>query len=153
MDPNDVKRGDWVFSNTMNQPCKVLGIIPEETEEGEKIVFKLTNGTSTFLVYNTSVDPLDISDDFLLKNDFQPIKGVDNNTIKYILIEDGRREGCVIEITPYNPPHMGVKFLVSIHTESTHDNGVNRIHNCDIEYVHQLQHAFKICKIKKDFIV
>lgn len=154
MDINDIMKGDWVFSRIINKPCRVVGIIPEETEEGTKYELKLTSvDNSTFLTYITSVDPISITPELLIKNGFKYIENQDHISSRYVLIEDGKRDGVIVEVIPHNPPVNGVKTLVRIHTESSHDGGVNRIHNCDIESVHELQHAFKVCKIKKEIII
>ena len=35
-------------------------------------------------------------------------------------------------------------------TESKKDDGMNSIHSCDIDFVHQLQHAIRLCGIDKE---
>lgn len=155
MDINDIMKEDWVFYLTIGKPCRVVGIIPEETEEGVKYELKLISIDGTkFYSYITGVDTIPIHPEFLLKNGFKFVEGKDwQMSSRYVLIEDGKRDGVIVEVTPYDTPVKGVKFLVQIHTESSHNGGVNRIHSCDIESVHELQHAFKICKIKKNIIV
>lgn len=154
MDINDIMKGVWVFSLTIGKPCMVIGIIPEDTEEGVKYELKLKSIDGTkFYSYLTGVDTIPIHPEFLLKNGFKYIENQDHISSRYVLIEDGKRDGVIVEVTPHNPPVKGVKFLVQIHTESSHDGGVNRIHSCDIESVHELQHAFKLCKIKKEIII
>ena len=67
--------------------------------------------------------------------------------------EKGKRGGLLVTVTFYEPAINGVRVLTRIENECSHDSGVNTIHNCDIEYVHQMQHAFKLCGIGKKFDV
>lgn len=154
MDINDIMIGDWVFSKIINKPCRVVGIIPKETEDGTKHELKLTSiDNTTFLTYVTGVDFISITPELLIKNGFKHIDNDYHYPSRYVLIQDGKRDGVIVEVIPYDSPVNGVKILVRIHSDSSHDGGVNKIHNCDIESVHELQHALKLCKIKKEIII
>ena len=97
------------------------------------------------------IEPIRITGEILTKNGFKYVERDQNRAGRYVWSSDGKRDGALIEVTIYNPPATGgVKYLVGIFTECTHDSGINRVHNCDIEYVHELQHAIKLCKIDKE---
>lgn len=97
------------------------------------------------------IRPIPITEKMLVENGFERIEADKYYpAARYWWGKDGKRDGFMIEITPYNPPLNGVKFLTTIHAECSHRVGVNKIHNCDIEYVHQLQQAIRICGIEKE---
>ena len=153
MEALDLMLKDWVFSKSISKPCQVIGIDPREgLGPREGYTFTLTSPDNTTLyVHAVSVEPITITPEILLKNGFKFVDGTQHSTSsRYVWMEDGKRDGFIIEVTPYNPPVNGVKFLVRIDTESSHEGGVNIIHSCDIEYIHQLQHAIRLCKIKKE---
>lgn len=58
--------------------------------------------------------------------------------------------GDWVQITFYNEPINGVSYLTQIETCSRKDDGVNHLHSCDIESVHELQHALRLCGIDKE---
>ena len=153
MEAIDLMLKDWVFSKSIGKPCQVIGIDPMEglgAQEG--YTFKLAGpNRMTLFTHAVSVEPITITPEILLKNGFKFVDGTQHNTSsRYVWMKDGKRDGFIIEVTPYSPPVNGVKFLVRIDTESSYEGGVNSIHICDIEYIHQLQHAIKLCKIKKE---
>lgn len=39
------------------------------------------------------------------------------------------------------------KIVMNINCSSLHENGSNILHTCDINYVHELQHAFRLCNL------
>ena len=58
-----------------------------------------------------------------------------------------------VQITFYNEPINGVSYLTKIETCSSKGDGVNNLHSCDIESVHQLQHALRLCGINKEIVL
>ena len=50
----------------------------------------------------------------------------------------------------YKSPICGVSVLTEIDTYSSKGDGVNKVHSCDIESVHELQHAIRLCGIEKE---
>ena len=59
------------------------------------------------------------------------------------------RDFASVEVTFYDEPICGVKMLVRMETNSSHQDGINSIHSCDIESVHELKHALRLCGIEK----
>lgn len=58
--------------------------------------------------------------------------------------------GRWVQITFYNKPINGVSYLTKIETCSQKGDGVDHIHSCDIESIHELQHALRLCGIEKE---
>ena len=100
------------------------------------------------------LDPIPLTPEILEKNGFRLTKA---DTVcpadRYWRAIDGTRDGAIVEITLYNPDVHGVKVLTKIHTQSSHESGVNTVHSCDIESVHELQHALRLCRIDKEIVV
>ena len=100
------------------------------------------------------LDPIPLTPEILEKNGFRLAKA---DTVcpadRYWWAIDGTRDGAMVEITIYNPDVHGVKVLTKIHTQSSHESGVNTVHSCDIESVHELQHALHLCRIDKEIVV
>ena len=51
----------------------------------------------------------------------------------------------------YGEPIYGVDTL--LRCELDFDGGVNKIHNCHITHVHELQHALRLCGIDKEILL
>ncbi len=95
------------------------------------------------------LDPIPLTPEILEKNGFRLTKAAD----RYWWAIDGTRDGAMVEITLYNPDVHGVKVLTKIHTQSSHGIGVNTVRSCDIESVHELQHALRLCRIDKEIVL
>lgn len=99
------------------------------------------------------IQPIPLTPEILEKNGFRLTK---SDTVylypadRYWWAIGGTRDGSTVEITIYNPDVNGVNVLTKIHTQSSHENGVNTVHSCDIESVHELQHALRMCGVDKE---
>ena len=166
MKANELMIGDWVNFRP--------GWISEETgkpeyECGCGFPVKLTciydglsqyddvlpDGTiNTIEVADYELSGIPLTPEILEKNGFRLTKA---DTVcpsdRYWWAINGTRDGAMIEITIYNPDVHGVKVLTKIHTQSSHESGVNTVHSCDIESVHELQHALRLCGIEKEIIL
>ncbi len=96
-----------------------------------------------------NIEPIPITPEILEKNGFKKRENdIYHIGPRYVLT--GGVEDYLVIVMPEDPPVHGVKFLTEIHTNCIGKSGVNTLHNCDIEYVHQLQHALRLCGIKKE---
>lgn len=142
--------GDWVICTypSINKPVKVIEIKTVSDEELKVVI----NYNGTCLVFRRIyIDPIPLTPEILEKNGFKkttPDKYYPEP--RYIWGIDSGRNGTIVTITIYEKPVHGVKVLTKIDTDCSHDCGINSIHNCDIEYVHQLQHALRLCGITKE---
>lgn len=140
MECSDLMIGDWVFDG--DEVARVTSL----TCDG---IIETTRRISNIEI----VTPILLTPEILEKNGFKLVEGeLYLPAPRYVWIEGGKRD-CFIEVILYNPPIRGVEFLVRINAESTHESGINLTHSCDIEYIHQLQHALKLCKIDKEIMI
>lgn len=101
------------------------------------------------------VEPIPLTADILEKNGFKQVDKGDEICIigEYVWGDKGKRNFTAVRITCYKGLSSGVNLLTKIETDCSHESGINMVHSCDIEYVHQLQHALLLCGIKKEFIL
>lgn len=62
----------------------------------------------------------------------------------------GNPYASTVEITLYPQPICGVSILTKIDTKSKTGCGCDSVHSCDIDSVHELQHALHLCRINKE---
>ena len=97
--------------------------------------------------------PIPLTKEILEKNGFKIVYGFGYSD-KYPTLGWGYHNGihdyCSIDVTFYDTPINGVSHLVKINRNSASGDGINTVHNCDIDYVHQLQHAIRLCGIEKE---
>ena len=138
MNATELMIGDYLQYNGM--PYRVIQV----TVLSFGGVFMLENGVED------CGEPIPLTKEILIKNGFTHYEaGVFNDSF-YFFAKDGEREGSLIRVWLYDKPIGGVKILTKIETESTKGVGVNEVHNCDIEFVHELQHALRLCRIDKE---
>ena len=95
------------------------------------------------------LEPIPLTPEILKKNGFmEKIVHKDEPTI-WVWDCEGKRDGVSVRITFYKRSVNGVRCLTKIEAESSKGIGINSVHSCDIEYVHQLQHSIRLCKIEK----
>ena len=158
MKAEELMIGDWVSFPDLGKTLFVT-IVGIEQREGlgriEGYTFILRDEQKrTLYVRRQSVKPIPLTPEILEKNGFRLTKA---DTVspadRYWWAIDGTRDGAMVEITLYNPDVHGVKALTKIHTQSSHESGVNTVHSCDIESVHELQHALRLCCIDKEIVL
>ena len=99
-----------------------------------------------------AIEPIPLTKEILEANGFQ-LNQVREETPRYVWFGESTRNDTIVSVSFYTPPVHGVKVLTKIETDSSHGCGVNNVHNCDIEYVHELQHALRLCGIDKEIII
>ena len=140
---NELMLGDWVFSKSISKPCKVIGIDPMEgLGSREGYTFKLAGPNNEILfVHASSVNPIPLTAEILEKNgwkkksDYQ-WKYCDNScTIKISISPKIEIEGELLGAPPINVKIEGALF---------------ELIKTDDWYIHELQHAFRLCRIDKE---
>ena len=101
-------------------------------------------------------EPIPLTPEILDKNGF--IKDKDegtNGTTYHTLIQTGyEANSYTIQITLYKEPICGVSVLLKIWGwVPPYNAGTNDIHLCSVNYVHELQHALKLCGIEKEIVL
>lgn len=165
MKAEDLMIGDWVrfdMSISYENPqgsgmwvvCQVESVSRPIFEGRTRNLFlKADNFYGGYERILEEIEPIPLTPEILEKNGFKFCEDDNCSLPQYRWHKEGKRDGFSIEIIFYNPPISGVKVLTKINTECSHDCGVNSVHNCDIEYVHELQHALKLCGIEKEIIL
>lgn len=130
---------DWV-RNDLGETQQVV----ELREEGVMLYY------NDIYPYD-DIQPIPLTPEILEKNGFHETES--NKyfpTPRWVFIQDGSRDGVIIEITFYQKSVNGVNVLTKVNTQSSKDGGVNKLHSCDIETIHELQHALRLCGIEKE---
>ena len=123
--------GDWVLDGTKYAQVTSItcdGII--ETTVNKKSNIEL-------------LEPIPITHEILEKNGFR-LKEESDLHKKYIAGD----ELCIIVFYFYKETIYGVSTLLKC--ERGFAGGLDQIHKCNLLYVHQLQHALKLCGITKN---
>lgn len=118
----EIMIGDWVYSTFAEHPCKVEGI--EWTESGYAYV--KISGVDGYKCIE-SLSPIPLTTDILEKNGFVESHINECFSLRYTLIYDGIG--------------FSLKYVRSV---------FQWLGPLDFKYVHELQHALKLCGIKKE---
>lgn len=138
MTPEELMIGNWVLWK--NKPVQVAQISGIKYSFGH-IDVVLAHCGSGFLESHDikSISPIDITSEILLMNGFTKVEGIED---EYELRMDNNNVGVFIIIFDDGD------IVVDIEKEI--QDGANRIHHCEIKYIHQLQNAMRMCNIDKE---
>lgn len=101
-----------------------------------------------------NVEPIPLTQEILEKNGFKQMPGTKYfPSTSHVWINKERFGTIMIQVSIYEKPVNGVKVLTKIDTPCLNHGGVNSIHNCNINYVHELQNAIRLCCIEKEIIL
>ena len=147
----DLMVGDWVICTypSINKPVKVMEI---KTVSDKELKAVINNDGIRLVFRGTYIDPIPLTPEILEKNGFIKDKGNEYSITYHILIPTGyEKNSYTIQITFYKVPLAGVNVLFKCWGWLPPDNcGMNDIHICNVEYVHNFQHALKLCGIEKE---
>lgn len=127
MRTNELMIGDWVY--IFGNPKKIEGI--RLFKNGDKIVYY--DGDNGNFIEN--VTPILLTEEILEKNGFKKI------------VSDYGRVYYELGLNEYN------NKLLLCNNSAVIDFEGNDIYLCDCEYVHELRHILKSCKIEKEIIL
>lgn len=144
--------GDWVFCTypSINTPVKVAEIKTVGDNELKTVVY---HDDIRLVFCEKYLDPIPLTAEILEKNGFKIVHGFGYSESYPTYgwgYHKGLRDYASVDVTFYDEPIGGVSRLVKMETASKKDDGINSIHSCDIESVHDLQHALRLCGILKD---
>lgn len=142
MRAKDLMIGDWVYDIILQGYTKV-----------EVLTLSGIKGTIHDNVWHEKTfEPILLTPEILEKNGFIKDKGNEYSITYHILIPTGyEKNSYTIQITFYKVPLAGVNVLFKCWGWLPPDNcGMNDIHICNVEYVHNFQHALKLCGIEKE---
>lgn len=123
MKSNELMIGDWVYSAFTEHPCKVEGI--EWVESG--YAFVKVSGVDGYKCIE-SLSPIPLVQDILEKNEFKEYDGLYRLDIA---------EGVFV-----NADFKSKEPFVSVHNTCYRATPISK-------YLHQLQHALRLCGIDK----
>lgn len=135
MKAEELMIGDWV-RNDFGESQKVV----ELRESGAMLSY---NDVYPY----EELEPIPLTPEILEKNGFKKSES-DSLSQTWAWAEKSEKiYGRWVQITFYNKPINGVSYLTKIETCSQKGDGVDHIHSCDIESIHELQHALRLCGI------
>ena len=153
MTTKELMVGDWVLMD-MNY----LEEDPMYTKTDYK-PYKIQNGEDIDLACETNCigdadvyQPIPLTTEILEKNGFRRAKEQETGLSTVYMSPYPVRvcEAAKVKVVFYDLPICGVNVLVQIEADAKSGGGVNNLHSCDIECVHQLQHALRLCGIEKN---
>lgn len=150
MKVNELQIGDYV--NYRGQIIKVTSLY----DKGGSNEVGWSDKESVW-VNASNVEPIPLTTYILEKNGFIKDANEDDRLVdKYhLLIPTGiERISFTIQVSLYKDPICGVSTLVKCWGQTPpYNGGLNDIHLCSENYVHELQHALRICGITHEIII
>lgn len=132
--------GDWVYSTFSDKPCKVIGI---EQYESEYVNVKVTNVTGAKDINSLFFIPL--TAEILEKNGFEKSNQI-SDTPPYYMDEEGN--------IYYSFEQNGVnRFWGWWQPDNVFEVPANAMGWISIKYVHELQHALRLCGITHGIVL
>ena len=147
MEAKELMRFDWVSLEDNDTPRQVDWI-----RSGEVGLFWGQVVTPPYL------RPIPLTPEILEKNGFIKDAQKDEKSLVdayHLLVPTGfERYSFTIQVSLYKKPICGVSTLVKCWGWTPpYNGGLNDIHLCSANYVHQLQHALRLCGIDKELII
>lgn len=134
MKATDLMIGDWVYSTFSDTPCRVLSIGISNYGFGVVIVDNVGGAKDV-----ASITPIPLTPEILEKNGF---------IIKKKWAQRGSFGDNPLIIWHLDDDPVTCDYR---HELEIHDNATAKIHvRVPCEYVHELQHALRLCEIKKE---
>lgn len=134
MNSAELMLGDYVRFSTTSPDYKKFGDKPFRVSTinlHRAIALAMDNGF--YWIAEEDIEPIPITEEFLLKNDFVQRYGI-------FVSEDSR------VIVDHSKANSLRQWYVHVDNEDFASIGW-----CDVEYIHQLQQFLNICGIKKEF--
>ena len=129
---NELMIGDYIFRPSCYDKVveiRTNGIIGTDSLRG--------------LIGFNQLDPIPITPEILEKNGFRLEEENDLHK-KYIALD----KLCIIVFYFYKETIYGVSTLLDCERDFV--GGLDRIHKCNLLYVHELQQAMRLCKINRN---
>lgn len=138
MKANEIQIGDWVYSTFSKLPCKVTYL---KLHESGYASVETTNVLGVKDI--NSLSPIPITAEILEKNGFVP-KFLDGCLTEYLIYKD--------IVDGLHEMYMRIAYFNTEEKEHKLECFDCRTGGCQIwiKYVHQLQHALRLCGIEKE---
>lgn len=153
---NDLMVGDWMQFADGVEKVMVVGIKTDGRHTEKDPIITVENNRHRWM--DKSLDelkPVLLTDGILETNGFIQDKDEETGITYHLLVPTGyERNSFTIQVTLYKKPICGVNTLVKCWGWTPpYNGGLNDIHLCSVNYVHQLQHALRLCGIDKKIII
>lgn len=145
MKASELMIGDWVFNAHHGENIQITPydfFTHGHFEDGKYIPTGVTPSNGCDL------DPIPITPEILKKNGFK--KDDDGVWPKYVFVADIEKCPQTIITFSFYGKSVSAETLFRCWTKPKCCDGENNIHICDLKYVHELQHALRLCGIKKE---
>ena len=145
MKATELRLGDYVYSTFSNKPCKVIKL--ESSPEGYGSV--CVDGVSGRKDV-TSLTPIPLTAEILEKNGYERVPQPECANPYHWMMEkyEEESEGLLFRIKAFNNPFHGM--FVSIDNPSACET---ISFGKQIKFVHELQHALRLCEIEKEVVL
>ena len=147
MEVKELQIGDYV--NYRGQIIKVTSLY----DKGGSNEIGWSDKESVW-VNGRCIEPIPLTPEILEKNGFIKDADKDNRLtdVYHLLVPTGfERKSFTIQVSLYREPIGDVSTLVKCWGwVPPYNGGMNDIHLCTVKYVHQLQHALRLCGIEKE---
>lgn len=144
MTQNEIMLGDWLCLTTNHQPQKIVNV--EQLENNVTIIGLVDKDGDYDALYLNELEPIKLTKEILEKNGWKKCKGEDEFHVKY----QCDYEDLIVEwrnIFTTIPGLFGYFSCTNPYTLSEIINGL------PLNYVHELQHALRLCGIEKEIIL
>lgn len=164
MKANELMVGDWMRVNRdglcikNGAIVKVLGVDGESKLKEKGLIGyagcqPLDKEQFSGGIWLDYLDPIPLTPEILEKNGFVRVERGEICTCYRWREKSDKIYGRLVDIHLYKEPIQGVFTLIEIETCSNKGDGLNRLHSCDTDYVHDLQHALRLCGIEKEIVL
>lgn len=101
------------------------------------------------------LDPIPITPEILEKNGFIEDEKTEFGKVYHLLVPTGfEKNSYTIQVTLFKEPICGVNVLFKCWGWiPPYNGGINDIHLCGIGFIHEMQHALRLCGIEKEIVL
>ena len=144
MKTSEIMLGDYFNVYPSNLPIKVVAT------HTMKVAYRAACTGKLEWVRADLLRPIPITTGILRKNGFAKIGDYDTH-FNFILSFIHDDDTIIVEYRIYKEPICGVNTL--LRCEVSFKGGVDKIRSCHIKYLHELQHALRLCGITREIII
>lgn len=140
MKAKELMVGDYVLVRPSMMPIQVAAI------HKKKVAYHATGDRLTW-VMDGLIEPIPITPEILEKNGFKMKQKEGESNFEYV----AAGERYIIEFLFFRETIYNVSTLLEC--ELGFSGGLDRIHKCNVRFVHELQHALRLCGIEKEIVL
>lgn len=140
MKAKELMVGDYVLVRPSMMPIQVAAI------HKKKVAYHATGDRLTW-VRDGLIEPIPITPEILEKNGFKMKQKEGESNFEYV----AAGERYIIEFLFFRETIYNVSTLLEC--ELGFSGGLDRIHKCNVRFVHELQHALRLCGIEKEIVL